>query len=104
MSAKENKIFSKVSLLRTTSGRKIIKQVLLQDEGYKQYRKYKVESEKEFPEFTKRALLSAHEKLIEDSNRKTTMKKGIDEIEANELSLDDAKIEPVRERRSKPDI
>jgi hypothetical protein len=104
MSAKENKIFSKVSLLRTTSGRNIIKQLLLQDEGYKQYRKYKVQSEKEFPEFTKRFLLSLHEKLISDANPKTTMKKFIDEIEANELSLDDSKIESVRERLSKPDI
>ena len=104
MSAKENKIFSKVSLMRTTSGRKIIKQLLLQDEGYKQYRKYKVQSEKEFPEFTKRFLLSLHEKLISDANPKTTMKKFIDEIEANELSLDDSKIESVRERLSKPDI
>src|SRR6266508_4786697 len=104
MSAKENKIFSKVSLMRTTAGRKIIKQLLLQDNGYKLYQKYKVQSEKEFPEFSKRFLLSLHEKLISDTNPKTTMKKFVDEIEANELSLDDSKIESVRERLSKPEI
>jgi len=104
MSAKESKIFSKVSLLSTRSGKRIIKQVLLQEKGYKQYHKYKVESEKEFPEFTKRFLLSLHEKLISDTNPKATMKKFVDEIEVNELSLDDSKIETVRERLSKPDV
>lgn len=104
MSAKESKIFSKVSLLSTRSGKRILKQVLLQEKGYKQYHKYKVESEKEFPEFTKRFLLSLHEKLISDTNPKATMKKFVDEIEAKELSLDDSKIETVRERLSKPDV
>ena len=104
MSAKESKIFSKVSLWRTRSGKRIIKQVLLQEKGYKQYHKYKVESEKEFSEFTKRFLLSLHEKLISDTNPKATMKKFVDEIEATELSLDDSKIEAVRERLSKPDV
>ncbi|HJR84437.1 MAG TPA: hypothetical protein VJ772_03605, partial [Nitrososphaeraceae archaeon] len=104
MSAKESKIFSKVSLSSTNSGRKIIKQVLLREKGYKQYSKYRVESEREFTEFTKRFLLSLHEKLISDPNPKATMKKFIDEIEANELSLDASKIESVRERLSKPDV
>ena len=104
MSAKESKIFSKVSLWSTRSGKRIIKQVLLQEKGYKQYHKYKVESEKEFSEFTKRFLLSLHEKLISDTNPKATMKKFVDETEANELSLDDSKIEAVRERLSKPDV
>lgn len=104
MSAKENKIFSKVSLLSTSSGKKIIKQILLQEQGYKQYRKYKVQSEKEFTEFTKRFLLSLHQKLISDPNPKATMKKFVDEIEANDLSLDDSKIDSVRERLSKPDV
>lgn len=104
MSAKESKIFSKVSLLSTRSGKRILKQVLLREKGYKQYHKYKVESEKEFSEFTKRFLLSLHEKLISDKNPKVTMKKFVDEIEAKELSLDDSKIETVRERLSKPDV
>ena len=104
MSAKESKIFSKVSLWSTRSGKRIIKQVLLQEKGYKQYHKYKVESEKEFSEFTKRFLLSLHEKLISDTHPKATMKKFVDETEANELSLDDSKIEAVRERLSKPDL
>ena len=104
MSAKESKIFSKVSLLSTRSGKRIIKQVLLRDKGYKQYHKYKVESEKEFSEFTKRFLLSLHEKMISDTNPKATMKKFVDEIEANELSLHDSKIETVRERLAKPDV
>lgn len=104
MSAKESKIFSKVSLLSTRSGKRILKQVLLQEKGYKRYHKYKVESEKEFSEFSKRFLLSLHEKLISDTNPKETMKKFVDEIEANELSLDDSKIETVRERLSKPDV
>ena len=104
MSAKESKIFSKVSLWGTNSGKKIIKQVLLREKGYKQYSKYRSQSEGEFTEFTKRFLLSLHQKLISDTNPKVTMKKFIDEIESNELSLDDSKIDSVRERLSKPDI
>lgn len=104
MSAKESKIFSKVSLWSTNSGKKIIKQVLLQEKGYKQYSKYRSQSEGEFTEFTKRFLLSLHKKLISDKNPKATMKKFIDEIESNELSLDDSKIDSVLERLSKPDI
>ena len=104
MSAKESKIFSKVSLWSTNSGKKIIKQVLLQEKGYKQYSKYRSQSEGEFTEFTKRFLLSLHKKLISDTNPKATMKKFIDEIESNELSLDDSKIDSVLERLSKPDI
>lgn len=104
MSAKESKIFSKVSLWSTNSGKKIIKQVLLQEKGYKQFSKYRSQSEGEFTEFTKRFLLSLHEKLLSDTNPKATMKKFIDEIESNELSLDDSKIDSVRERLSKPDV
>ena len=104
MSAKESKIFSKVSLWSTRSGKKIIKQVLLREKGYIQYRKYRTQSEREFTEFTKRFLLSLHEKLISDPNPKSTMKNFIDEIESNELALDDSKIDSVRERLSKPDI
>ena len=104
MSAKESKIFSKVSLWSTNSGKKIIKQVLLQEKGYKQYSKYRRQSEGEFTEFTKRFLLSLHKKLISDTNPKATMKKFVDEIESNELSLDDSKIDSVRERLSKPDV
>jgi hypothetical protein len=104
MSAKESKIFSKVSLWSTNSGKKIIKQVLLQEKGYKQYSKYRIQSEGEFTEFTKRFLLSLHKKLISDTNPKATMKKFIDEIESNELSLENSKIDSVRERLSKPDI
>ena len=104
MSSKESKIFSKVSLMSTMSGKKIIKQVLLQEKGYKQYNKYKIQSEKDFSEFTKRFLLSLHEKLISDTNPKDTMKKFVEEIESNELSLDDSKIVEVRERLSKPEI
>jgi hypothetical protein len=104
MSAKESKIFSKVSLWSTNSGKKIIKQVLLQEKGYKQYSKYRSQSEGEFTEFTKRFLLSLHKKLISDTNPKATMKKFIDEIKSKELSLDDSKINSVRERLSKPDV
>lgn len=104
MSAKESKIFSKVSLWSTNSGKKIIKQVLLQEKGYKQFSKYRSQSEGEFTEFTKRFLLSLHEKLLSDTNPKATMKKFIDEIESDELSLDDSKIVSVRERLSKPDV
>src|ERR1051326_9264890 len=88
MSTKDEMTFSKVALMSTKSGKIIMKQILLQEKGYKQYNKHKGYAEKEFPEFTKRFLLSLHEQIISDTNPNATMKKFIEEIGSPELSLE----------------
>jgi hypothetical protein len=104
MSTKDDVTFSKVALMKTNSGKLILKQVLLREKGYKQYNKYKAYSEKEFPEFTKRFLLSLHEQIISDQNPSSTMKKFIEEIGSPELALEEPKIQSVKSRLSKPEV
>jgi hypothetical protein len=104
MSTKDEMTFSKVALMSTKSGKIIMKQILLQEKGYKQYNKHKGYAEKEFPEFTKRFLLSLHEQIISDTNPNATMKKFIEEIGSPELSLEESKIQSVKSRLSKPEI
>lgn len=104
MSTKDDVTFSKVALMKTNSGKIILKQVLLQEKGYKQYSKYKAYSEKEFPEFTKRFLLSLHEQIISDQNPGSTMKKFVEEIGSPELALEEPKIQSVKSRLSKPEV
>ncbi|MGA9943188.1 MAG: hypothetical protein WBP88_14450 [Nitrososphaeraceae archaeon] len=104
MSTKDDVTFSKVALMKTNSGKIILKQVLLQEKGYKQYSKYKTYSEKEFPEFTKRFLLSLHEQIISDQNPSSTMKKFVEEIGSPELALEESKIQSVKSRLSKPEV
>jgi hypothetical protein len=104
MSTKDDVTFSKVALMKTNSGKLILKQVLLQEKGYKKYSKYKAYSEKEFPEFTKRFLLSLHEQIISDQNPSSTMKKFVEEIGSPELALEEPKIQSVKSRLSKPEV
>ena len=104
MSTKDYVTFSKVALMKTNSRKIILKQVLLQEKGYKQYNKYKAYSEKEFPEFTKRFLLSLHEQIITDQNPRSTMKKFVEEIGSPELALEESKIQSVKSRLSKPEV
>jgi len=104
MSTKDDVTFSKVALMKTNSGKIILKQVLLQEKGYKQFSKYKAYSEKEFPEFTKRFLLSLHEQIISDQNPSSTMKKFVEEIGSPELALEESKIQSVKSRLSKPEV
>jgi len=104
MSTKDDVTFSKLGLMKTNSGKVILKQVLLQEKGYKQYNKYKAYSEKEFPEFTKRFLLSLHEQIISDQNPSSTMKKFVEEIGSPELALEEPKIQSVKSRLSKPEV
>jgi hypothetical protein len=104
MSSKDENTFSNTALMSTKSGRLIIKQALLQEKGYKMYNKYKKLYEKEFPEFTKRYLLSLHEQIISDPNPAISMKKFVEEIGSPELGLDDSLIQSVRSRLSKPEI
>ena len=104
MSSKDENTFSNTALMSTRAGKLIIKQALLQEKGYKMYNKYKNLYEKEFPEFTKRYLLSLHEQIISDPSPSSTMKKFIEEMGSPELGLDDSQIQTVRSRLSKPEI
>src|ERR671931_535060 len=104
MITKDGSIFTKSALMSTGYGRAILKQIVFSQIGYKQFNKYKRKTEQEFPEFTKRYLLSLHESIVSDPNPNETLKKFIEESGSSEFSLDEQKINDVRSRISKPEI
>jgi hypothetical protein len=104
MSTKDGSIFTKSALMSTGSGRAILQQIIFRQKGYKQFNKHKQKTEQEFPEFTKRYLLSLHENIVSDPNPSNTLKKFIEESGSSEFSLDEQKINDVKSRLSKPEI
>jgi len=104
MSAKDQSVFAKSALMGTRSGRVILKQILLRETGYKQFNKYKQKTEQEFPEFTKRFLVSLHEKIASDTNPSGTLKKFIEEIGSSEFALDEHNINDIKSKLSKPEV
>jgi hypothetical protein len=104
MSGKDEHIFTKAALVSTRSGKEILKRILLQENGYKQFTKYKQKYEKEFGDFTKRFLMSLHQRINSDSSPSATMKKFTGEVGSSELILDDTKLNDVVTRLSRPEI
>ena len=79
MNTKDGSLFKKIPLMQVTrAGKDIIKQALLREKGYRQFKKYDRETEEQFQEFTKRFLLSLHRQIISDSNPAITLKKFTD--------------------------
>ena len=104
MSTKDGSIFTKSALMSTGSGKAILKQIFFRQIGYKQFNKYNKKTEQEFPEFTKRYLLSLHEIIVSDPNPSNTLKKFIEETGSAEFALDEQKINDIKSRLSKPEI
>jgi hypothetical protein len=104
MSGKDEYIFTKAALVSTRSGKEILKRILLRENGYKQFAKYKQKYEKEFDDFTKRFIMSLHQRINYDSSPSATMKKFTGEIGSSELVLDDTKLNDVKTRLSRPEI
>jgi hypothetical protein len=104
MSTKNGSIFTKSALMSTSSGKAILKQIFFRQSGYKQFNKYKMKTEQEFPEFTKRYLLSLHEVIVSDPNPSDTIRKFIEESGSSEYALDEQKINDIKSRLSKPEI
>jgi hypothetical protein len=104
MSGKDEQIFTKAALVSTRSGKEILKRILLRENGYKQFTKYKQKYEKEFGDFTKRFLMSLHQRINSDSSPSATMKKFTGEVGSSELILDNTKLNDVITRLSRPEI
>ena len=104
MSGKDEHIFTKTALVGTRSGKEILKRVLLRENGYKQFAKYKQKYEKEFDDFTKRFIMSLHQRINYDSSPSATMKKFTGEVGSSDLILDDTKLNDVITRLSRPEI
>ena len=104
MSSKDDFVFSKGALMSTKAGKEILKQALLRERGYKQYNKYKLKYETEFEDFTKRFLLSLHQRITSDTSTSSTLSKFAEEVGSQEMELDSSKIENIKNRLSRPEI
>src|ERR687897_1586987 len=104
MSGKDEHIFTKAALVSTRSGKEILKRILLRENSYKQFAKYKQKYEKEFDDFTKRFIMSLHQRIKYDSIPSATMKNFAGEIGSSELILDDTKLNDIKTRLSRPEI
>jgi hypothetical protein len=104
MSSKDDFVFSKGALMSTKAGKEILKQAILRERGYKQYNKYKLKYETEFEDFTKRFLLSLHQRITSDTSPSSTLSKFAEEVGSQEMELDSTKIENIKNRLSRPEI
>ncbi len=86
---KDDYTFNKINLLKTPSGRKILKKGILKDEGYRQFKKYVDLSKKEYDEFVLRFQTDIYDLLTSDSEPLTTHDEFIKEIGGtDDLRLD----------------
>jgi hypothetical protein len=104
MSSKDELIFSKEALMSTQAGKEIIKQRLLQSNGYKQFNHYKEKTEQEFHGFMQRFIMSLHRAVTADSNPAGTIHKFTEEASSQELALSDSSVPDIKARLSNPDI
>jgi hypothetical protein len=84
MSGKDDFIFKKNNLLKTSSGRKILKKGILNDKGYLQFKKYVDLSKKEYDDFVSRFQTDIHSAIKSDSLPIITHEEFIKEIGGSE--------------------
>ncbi len=84
MSGKDDFIFKKSNLLKTSSGRKILKKGILKDKGYLQFKKYVDLSKKEYDDFVLRFQNDIYSAIKSDSLPIITHEEFIKEIGGSE--------------------
>ena len=84
MSGKDDFIFKKNNLLKTSSGRKILKKGILNDKGYLQFKKYVDLSKKEYDDFVSRFQTDIYSAIKSDSLPIITHEEFIKEIGGSE--------------------
>src|SRR3712207_6818975 len=104
MSSKDELTFSKEALLKTSAGKSIIKERMMQSKGYKQFNHYKEKTEQEFPRFVQRFTLSLHKAITADSSPSDTIRKFSEEVGSQELILSPSRVPDIQTRLSNPDI
>jgi hypothetical protein len=98
MSGKDDYIFKKTNLLKTRSGRKIIKKGILKDKGYQQFKKYAESSKKEYNDFVLRFQRGVYSLMKSDSSPIATHDKFIKEVGggSDDLRLDSQDFDMVK--------
>ncbi len=89
MNGKDDFIFNKINLLKTSSGRKILRKGILKDKGYRQFKKYVILSKKEYNNFVIRFQNDIYDIIKSDSSPIITHEEFVKEIGNSEaLRLD----------------
>jgi len=98
MSGKDDYIFKKTNLLKTCSGRKIIKKGILKDKGYQQFKKYAESSKKDYNDFVLRFQHGVYSLVKSDSSPIATHDKFIKEVGggSDDLRLDSQDFDVVK--------
>ncbi len=99
MSGKDDFLFNKINLLKTPSGRKILKKGILKDKGYLQFKKYVELSKKEYNDFVVRFQNEIYILIKSDSLPIVTHDKFIKEIGGSEdLRLDSKDFDIIKNK------
>lgn len=97
MSSKDDFLFKKNNLIKTNSGRKILKKGLFRDEGYIQFKKYVELSKKEYDSFVLRFQKDIFELIESDASPDVTHEKFLKEIGGSqELRLELGKFQEIK--------
>lgn len=104
MSGKDQSVVSKEALMSTKPGKQIIKQSLFKSKGFKLFKKYKEETENEFPNFTERFTQGLLNEIKSDTNPNSTQQAFGDEVGSTEIILNASEIEPIKSKLESPDV
>jgi len=104
VSGKDQSVVSKEALMSTKSGKQIIKQGLFKSKGYKLFKKYKEETENEFPNFTDRFVQGLLNEIKSDTNPNETQQAFGNEVGSTEIILNASEIEPIKSKLESPDV
>lgn len=105
MSGKDDYIFKKTNLLKTCSGRKILKKGILKDKGYQQFKKYAELSKKEYNDFVLRFQHDIHGLMKSDTSPIATHDEFIKDVGggSDDLRLDSKDFDMVKDKLLKDD-
>jgi hypothetical protein len=99
MNGKDDFIFNKINLLKTYSGRKILRKGILKDKGYRQFKKYVNLSKKEYNDFVRRFQNDIYDTIKSDSSPIITHEEFVKEIGNSEaLRLDSKDISIIKNK------
>ena len=104
MSGKDQSVVSKEALMSTKPGKQILKQGLFKSKGYKLFKKYKEETEKEFPNFAERFAQGLLNEIKSDTNPNSTQQAFGDEVGSTEIILNASEIEPIKSKLERLDV
>jgi len=98
VSGKDQSVLSKEALMSTKPGKQILKQALLKQKGYKLFKQYKEETEKEFPNFAERFAQDLYKEIKSDLSPNSTQQAFGDEVGSTEIILQASEIDTIRSK------